>query len=72
LADIVAEAGTPLLAPGVGEPGCGALWQATATTTSNAVTRVRLGRLLAKLDLIRFPPGSISDSPLVITVWAVG
>jgi hypothetical protein len=68
VADVVADAGTPPLAPGVGESGCGALWQATATTTSSAVKRVRLGRLLAKPAMIRFLLGSILDLLVVITV----
>ena len=55
------------LAPAVGELACGALWQATATTTSNAHQSAWSRRGADRCFL-----GSIPNSLPVITVWWVG
>ena len=53
------------LAPGVGELACGELWQAAATTTSNAIKGLRPRG--ARCFLVSMP-----NSLPVITVWWVG
>lgn len=52
------------LAPTVGEPACGELWQAATTTISSATNGATVSR--------RLFPVSIVDSLLVITVLVVG